>query len=101
MGSKANCGVGDDSYQAAGWIEGLRRLIDDFYWIMDEPAAAEDIRRMYRECLDSLATSWLAFSVVVWVDLGCTAKSTVLFRLHHSIRSGRLMKIIVLLGWDI
>lgn len=36
MQQTAVYGVGDASYQAAGGIEGLRRLVADFYRLMDE-----------------------------------------------------------------
>ena len=52
MSSTARFGVGDASYQAAGGIEGLRRLVDDFYRIMDESAVAADIRRMHPQSLE-------------------------------------------------
>ncbi|WPC07063.1 group II truncated hemoglobin [Pseudomonas benzenivorans] len=52
MSSTARFGVGDASYQAAGGIEGLRRLVDDFYRIMDESAVAVDIRRMHPQSLE-------------------------------------------------
>lgn len=66
MSSTPTYGVGDASYQAAGGIEGLRRLVDDFYRIMDESPAAADLRRMHPESLkasrDKLAcflSGWL------------------------------------------
>ena len=37
-------GVGDASYWAAGGIEGLRRLVDDFYRCMDELPEAAAVR---------------------------------------------------------
>lgn len=59
-------GVGDASYQAAGGIEGLRRLVDDFYRIMDSWKPAQTIRSMHGEDLtmsrDKLAcflSGWL------------------------------------------
>ncbi|CAD5110273.1 group II truncated hemoglobin [Zestomonas carbonaria] len=45
-------GVGDASYQAVGGIEGIRRLVDDFYRIMDESPEAADLRRLHPESLD-------------------------------------------------
>jgi len=53
MSSTPTYGVGDASYQAAGGIEGLRRLVDDFYRIMDESPAAADLRRMHPESLEA------------------------------------------------
>ncbi|WP_439862060.1 group II truncated hemoglobin [Pseudomonas sp. MBLB4136] len=52
MASTAQFGVEDASYQAAGGIDGLRRLVDDFYRIMDESSAASDIRRMHPASLE-------------------------------------------------
>ena len=46
-------GSGDASYQAAGGIDGLRCLVDDFYQIMDTSSAASGIRSMHPESLDS------------------------------------------------
>ena len=40
-------GVGDASYRAAGGIEGLRRLVDDFYRCMDELPEAAAVRAMH------------------------------------------------------
>lgn len=48
-----NFGVEDASYQAAGGIEGIRRLVDDFYRIMDSRDDAAIIRRLHPECLDA------------------------------------------------
>lgn len=59
-------GVGDASYQAAGGIDGLRRLVDDFYRIMDESAAAAEIRRMHSENLD-MARDKLACFLSGWL----------------------------------
>lgn len=47
-------GTADASYQAAGGIEGIRRLVDDFYDIMDTWEPAHVIRRMHA---DDLSTS--------------------------------------------
>lgn len=59
-------GVGDASYRAAGGIDGLRRLVDDFYQAMDEDPAAAELRRLHPEDLaqsrDKLAcflSGWL------------------------------------------
>jgi hemoglobin len=40
-------GTGDASFQAAGGIEGIERLVDDFYRIMDEHEAAAGIRALH------------------------------------------------------
>ncbi|MBM7061980.1 group II truncated hemoglobin [Pseudomonas sp. UL073] len=45
-------GVGDASYQAAGGIDGIRRLVDDFYRIMDSSSAAASVRRLHPESLE-------------------------------------------------
>ena len=39
-------GTGDASYQAAGGIDGLRRLVDDFYRLMDERPEAAALRAL-------------------------------------------------------
>ncbi|EKT4464864.1 group II truncated hemoglobin [Pseudomonas putida] len=59
-------GTGDASYQAAGGIEGLRRLVDDFYRLMDERPEAASVRQMHPDDLqgsrDKLAcflSGWL------------------------------------------
>lgn len=46
-------GVGDASYRAAGGIDGLRRLVDDFYRAMDELPVAAEVRAMHPASLDS------------------------------------------------
>ena len=59
-------GVGDASYQAAGGIDGLRRLVDDFYDLMEQRPEAAAIRAMHPQDLaasrDKLAcflSGWL------------------------------------------
>lgn len=59
-------GVGDASYRAAGGIDGLRRLVDDFYRVMDEAPAAAEIRRMHPESLE-LARDKLACFLSGWL----------------------------------
>jgi hemoglobin len=66
MSSTEPFGVGDASYQAAGGIDGLRCLVDDFYRIMDESDAAADIRRMHPESLD-MARDKLACFLSGWL----------------------------------
>jgi hemoglobin len=46
-------GVGDASYQAAGGIDGLRRLVDDFYRLIDQLPEAAALRRMHPQSLDA------------------------------------------------
>ncbi|WP_043308834.1 group II truncated hemoglobin [Pseudomonas sp. ML96] len=45
-------GEGDASYRAAGGLDGLRRLVDDFYRHMDELPAAAEVRAMHAENLE-------------------------------------------------
>lgn len=45
-------GVEDGSFRAAGGIDGIRRLVDDFYDLMDEREGALTIRRMHPEDLE-------------------------------------------------
>jgi hemoglobin len=59
-------GVGDASYRAAGGREGIERLVDDFYRIMDEAPEARGIRRMHppdlevaRDKLARFLSGWL------------------------------------------
>ena len=40
-------GDGATSFNAAGGVEGIRRLVDDFYDFMDTLPEAETIRRMH------------------------------------------------------
>jgi len=61
VSDKGNYGVGDASYQAAGGIEGLQRLVNDFYRLMDESSGAADIRRMHPESLDSARDKLASF----------------------------------------
>ena len=66
MSSTERFGVGDASYQAAGGIDGLRSLVDDFYQIMDESDAAAAIRRMHPANLD-MARDKLACFLSGWL----------------------------------
>ena len=59
-------GVGDASYQAAGGIDGLQRLVDDFYTLMDERPEAAAIRAMHPESLE-LARDKLACFLSGWL----------------------------------
>lgn len=59
-------GVGDASFRAAGGSQGIERLVDDFYRIMDESDVAPNVRRLYpqdlsesRERLASFLSGWL------------------------------------------
>ncbi|SDU38506.1 group II truncated hemoglobin [Halopseudomonas salegens] len=66
MTDKPGYGEADASYQAAGGIEGIRRLVDDFYQVMDTWPDAERIRRMHpadlspaRDKLSCFLSGWL------------------------------------------
>ena len=59
-------GIGDASYQAAGGIDGLRRLVDDFYRLMDERPEAAALRALHpadlsaaRDKLACFLSGWL------------------------------------------
>ncbi|KFX70097.1 globin [Pseudomonas taeanensis MS-3] len=54
-------GVGDASYQAAGGIDGLRRLVDDFYRLMDQLPEAAALRRMHPQSLDAARDKMACF----------------------------------------
>lgn len=53
MSDTPTYGVADASYQAAGGIEGLRRLVDDFYDLMEQRPEAAAIRAMHPHSLVS------------------------------------------------
>ncbi len=59
-------GVGDASYRAAGGLEGLRRLVDDFYRYMDELPQAAEVRAMHPESL-ALARDKLTCFLSGWL----------------------------------
>ncbi len=59
-------GEGDASYQAAGGIEGLRRLVADFYRLMDELPEATALRQLHGESL-TLASDKLAYFLSGWL----------------------------------
>ncbi|MDQ5911578.1 MAG: hemoglobin [Pseudomonadota bacterium] len=44
---KPQYGVGDASYQAAGGEVGIRKLVNDFYDVMEHRPEAQKIRRMH------------------------------------------------------
>ena len=66
MQQQAIYGVGDASYQAAGGIEGLRRLVADFYRLMDEQPEAAELRHLHGESLH-LASDKLACFLSGWL----------------------------------
>ena len=59
-------GTGDASYQAAGAIDGLRRLVDDFYRLMDELPEAAAIHAMHPDSLE-LARDKLPCFLSAWL----------------------------------
>lgn len=59
-------GTADASYQAAGGIEGIRRLVDDFYDVMERWEAAQTIRGMHAEDL-GVARDKLACFLSGWL----------------------------------
>lgn len=59
-------GTDDASYQAAGGIEGLRRLVADFYRLMDEQPEAAKLRSLHAENLE-LASDKLACFLSGWL----------------------------------
>ena len=66
MSSTPPYGVGDASYQAAGGIDGLQRLVADFYRIMDQSPAYAELRAMHPEDL-SVARDKLACFLSGWL----------------------------------
>jgi hemoglobin len=66
MSEQTPYGVGDASYQAAGGIDGLQRLVADFYRLMDEQSEATDLRGMHGENLD-MARDKLACFLSGWL----------------------------------
>lgn len=59
-------GVGAATYHAAGGIAGIRRLVDDFYDIMDEDPNAEIIRKTHPDNLE-VARDKLACFLSGWM----------------------------------
>lgn len=45
-------GIEDASFKAAGGVEGIQKLVEDFYRIMDELPEATVIRKMHPDDLD-------------------------------------------------
>jgi len=50
---KTPYGLEDNSYVSAGKIDGIRQLVDRFYYYMDEESQAKKIRDMHPVNLDS------------------------------------------------
>lgn len=61
-----NFGTGDTSFQAAGGIEGIQQLVDDFYKIMDTLDAAKNIRAMHPDDL-TISIDKLARFLCAWL----------------------------------
>ncbi|MGX5219700.1 group II truncated hemoglobin [Pseudomonas sp. S9] len=59
-------GNADASYQAAGGIEGIRRLVDDFYLLLDSEPQAGEVRAMHPASLD-MARDKLACFLSGWL----------------------------------
>lgn len=59
-------GNADASYQAAGAINGIRQLVDDFYMLLDTEPVARDIRAMHPASLD-MARDKLACFLSGWL----------------------------------
>ncbi|PKM29928.1 MAG: globin [Gammaproteobacteria bacterium HGW-Gammaproteobacteria-11] len=53
MSQMLEYGQQDASYQAAGGLEGIRQLVDDFYLVMDQADMAKEIRAMHAEDLSA------------------------------------------------
>ncbi|MEX6502500.1 group II truncated hemoglobin [Pseudomonas zhanjiangensis] len=66
MSHRPSYGVGDASYQAAGGIDGLRRLVGDFYQLMDQLPEAAELRRLHPADLD-LSKDKLACFLSGWL----------------------------------
>jgi hemoglobin len=54
-------GTADASYQAAGGIDGLRRLVADFYRLMDERPEAAKLRSLHAESLEQASDKLACF----------------------------------------
>ena len=68
MQQTAVYGEGDVSYQAAGGIEGLRRLVADFYRLMDELPEATALRQLHGESLNLLLPHPEDLVYAIWGD---------------------------------
>ncbi len=63
---KQTFGVGDASYQAAGGIDGIQKLVSCFYDLMDSLPESQNIRAMHRKDL-KIARSRLALFLSGWL----------------------------------
>jgi hemoglobin len=59
-------GLGDNSYKAAGALEGLTKLVDDFYNFMDSLPEAKVIRDMHKSDLTESRLK-LAYFLSAWL----------------------------------
>lgn len=59
-------GQGDASFQAAGGKQGLRKLVDDFYDVMQHEACAETILKMHPDDL-TISRDKLALFLCGWL----------------------------------
>ena len=66
MTEKRAYGDGDASYQAAGGLEGITALVDDFYEYMDKLPSAAKIRHMHPSDL-SLSRRKLSYFLSGWL----------------------------------
>ena len=66
MASKPEYGVDDESFIAAGKVEGIRQLVEDFYQQMDTQPNAKVIRAMHQDDLSESADK-LALFLCGWL----------------------------------
>lgn len=59
--NKENYGVADSSYQAAGGLDGLTKLVEDFYEHMDSIQDAQKIRKMHGQDLEPVRKKLIYF----------------------------------------
>ena len=62
----SNFGVGDASYHAAGELDGIQKLVDDFYELMDSLPETKVIRALHKNDLDDARTK-LAYFLSGWL----------------------------------
>ena len=63
---KANFGVGDSSYRAAGELSGIQQLVDNFYDLMDSLPESKVIRSLHKDDLDD-ARKKLTYFLSGWL----------------------------------
>ncbi len=64
--NKQTFGVGDASYQAAGGIDGIQKLVGCFYDLMDSLPESQNIRALHRKDLKTARTR-LAWFLSGWL----------------------------------